>query len=433
MNNSAALYNGAIGNHGFLTIINSTIAGNTAYDSQFGTTGGIGSDFDLLIVNSTISGNRAPNAASGAAGGIFSLGLLYLVNSTVTNNEARTFGGVNSAGSNQTFVRNSLIAGNRGLNNEVVPDIGSTVNPNRIVSLGNNLVGNRGTTAYFTQLTDRTGGAGNAILDAMLAPLGNYGGATPTHALLNNSLAKDAGNDCVTTNNCENGSNLGFNLITDQRGSLAPRKAGAAVDIGAFELNVSFSTSATGNGGQGTLPEARALENYSVVFTASRLNNISGFENGNKLSANSGVFFYSIVSGSLPFGLSFNQSTGELSGTVQQGGSYAFTILAIDADGIAGAQSYNLTVFSPTAASVSIGGRVLTPEGSGLRNALVTIRGADGETKTTLTSAFGYYRFAGVQAGQTFVLRVVSKRYQFAAQTINVGGETNDLNFVAQN
>ena len=149
------------------------------------------------------------------------------------------------------------------------------------------------------------------------------------------------------------------------------------------------------------------------------------------------AFFYlpeiiSIISGSLPFGLCFNQSTGELAGTIQQGGSYAFTVLATDSDGIAGAQSYNLTVVSPTAASVSIGGRVLTPEGRGLRNALVTIVGADGEAKTTRTTVFGYYRFTDVQAGQTYVLRAVSKRYQFVAQTVNVVEETSDLNFVAQ-
>jgi hypothetical protein len=182
------------------------------------------------------------------------------------------------------------------------------------------------------------------------------------------------------------------------------------------------------------LPDAQAAQNYSVIFTASRLNNLVEFANsGDSATVNSAPFTYSIVSGSLPFGLSLNQNTGELSGAPMQGGNFTFTILATDADGIAGAQRYNLTVIAPTAASVTIGGRVLSPEGKGLRNALVRIRGVNGESRTATTSAFGYYRFADVPAGQTFVLQVISKRYQFASRTVNVTEETNELHFVGQN
>lgn len=113
------------------------------------------------------------------------------------------------------------------------------------------------------------------------------------------------------------------------------------------------------------------------------------------------------------------------------GGTYNFTIKAIDADGMGGAQSYSLFVSAgPTAATISIGGRVLTDGGSGLSNATVTLTGADGAALTARTSSFGFYRFENVSAGQTAIVRVVSKRFAFEPQIVNVVEDIEDLNFV---
>lgn len=84
---------------------------------------------------------------------------------------------------------------------------------------------------------------------------------------------------------------------------------------------------------------------------------------------------------------------------------------------------------APTAASVAIGGRVLTETGGGLRNARVTLIDAQGNSRTVLTKAFGYYRFAEVAAGQSVIVSVASKRYQFTAQVVTVNQEIEDLNF----
>lgn len=83
-----------------------------------------------------------------------------------------------------------------------------------------------------------------------------------------------------------------------------------------------------------------------------------------------------------------------------------------------------------TAASVSISGRVLTGGGRGLSNASVYLTDTQGNTRTARTSAFGYYRFNDIAAGQTVIISVVSKRYQFAPQVVNVAEEIGDLNFV---
>jgi len=91
------------------------------------------------------------------------------------------------------------------------------------------------------------------------------------------------------------------------------------------------------------------------------------------------------------------------------------------------------TVSAPTAASVSISGRVLTGSGRGLANASVYLTDQNGNTRVSRTSSFGYYRFEDVQAGQTVIVTVVSKRFQFAPQVLNLTEEATQLNFVAEN
>jgi hypothetical protein len=86
----------------------------------------------------------------------------------------------------------------------------------------------------------------------------------------------------------------------------------------------------------------------------------------------------------------------------------------------------------PTAASVSIGGRVLTAAGRGLMNATVYLTNQNGETLTRRTSSLGYYRFDDIVAGQTVIVNVVSKRYQFTPQTANVTEELDNLDFYSQ-
>ena len=86
---------------------------------------------------------------------------------------------------------------------------------------------------------------------------------------------------------------------------------------------------------------------------------------------------------------------------------------------------------APTAAGVSISGRVTTPNGNGLRNAILTLTDSTGNVRTTITSSFGYYRLDDIEAGQTYVIAVSSKRYQFAPRVLSVADELTDLDFTA--
>ena len=59
---------------------------------------------------------------------------------------------------------------------------------------------------------------------------------------------------------------------------------------------------------------------------------------------------------------------------------------------------------------ITVSGRVLTPDGRGLRNAVVSLIDSQGVRRTATTSSFGLYSFGGVRAGEIYTITVSSKR-----------------------
>lgn len=88
----------------------------------------------------------------------------------------------------------------------------------------------------------------------------------------------------------------------------------------------------------------------------------------------------------------------------------------------------------PTAANVSVEGRVLLEAGNGVRNATVILTEADGTQHTAVTGSFGYYRFDEIETGQTAVVSVHSKRFAFnpSSRVISVNDNVAGLDFIAQ-
>jgi Carboxypeptidase regulatory-like domain len=88
---------------------------------------------------------------------------------------------------------------------------------------------------------------------------------------------------------------------------------------------------------------------------------------------------------------------------------------------------------TPTAATASISGRVVSSGGRGLGRVRVTVTKASGERVFATTNAFGYFRFNEMQAGETIVLSVASKTYQFSnpTQVISVEENIENLTFTA--
>lgn len=88
--------------------------------------------------------------------------------------------------------------------------------------------------------------------------------------------------------------------------------------------------------------------------------------------------------------------------------------------------------FLPTAASVTIGGRVLTTRGRGIFRAQVSMTDSSGTMRSVFTNPFGYYQFGDVPAGETYIFTVSHKQYVFAAQVVSINEAIENLNFTAQ-
>ena len=92
----------------------------------------------------------------------------------------------------------------------------------------------------------------------------------------------------------------------------------------------------------------------------------------------------------------------------------------------------SVTVGATTAANASITGIVTTSTGRGVASARVMLLDSTGNVRYAITNGFGYYRFFDVPVGTTYLASVNSKKYTFATQTVNLGEDFADLNFVAQ-
>jgi hypothetical protein len=88
----------------------------------------------------------------------------------------------------------------------------------------------------------------------------------------------------------------------------------------------------------------------------------------------------------------------------------------------------------PTAANVSVDGRVMLEAGNGVRNATVILTEANGTQRTAVTGSFGYYRFDEIEAGQTVVVSIRSKRFTFnpSSRIVSLTDSVADLDFIAQ-
>jgi hypothetical protein len=86
-------------------------------------------------------------------------------------------------------------------------------------------------------------------------------------------------------------------------------------------------------------------------------------------------------------------------------------------------------IAAPTAAHVGVAGRVMTADGGGISGATVFLTDMNGATRTARTNGFGYFAFADVPAGASYIAYVNSKRYGFAPQLVNTTDDVRDLDF----
>ena len=90
--------------------------------------------------------------------------------------------------------------------------------------------------------------------------------------------------------------------------------------------------------------------------------------------------------------------------------------------------------FIPTAANVSVGGRIINQYGIGIPNVTITLAAASGDFKVARSSTLGYYTFDGVEVGATYLVTVSSKRYTFdePARAVHVADQVTNADFVGR-
>jgi hypothetical protein len=124
--------------------------------------------------------------------------------------------------------------------------------------------------------------------------------------------------------------------------------------------------------------------------------------------------------------------------------SGAFTVTGTTGQTAAGTAYYGAFVahragfwvpdqLEPSAAEVSLSGRVTSAGGAGIRNVIVTLTDSSGTSRQVATGSFGLYLFTNVEVGQTYTLTVAAKRYNFTNPTriVTVSDELTDLDFTA--
>lgn len=84
----------------------------------------------------------------------------------------------------------------------------------------------------------------------------------------------------------------------------------------------------------------------------------------------------------------------------------------------------------PTAANATVSGRVMSSsDGRGLTNARVSITSTDGTSQTVVTGRRGTFTFNDVPTGQTYVVSIGARRYQFEPKTFTLSDSIADLDF----
>ena len=127
------------------------------------------------------------------------------------------------------------------------------------------------------------------------------------------------------------------------------------------------------------------------------------------------------------FAAAFNGQTAAGNWTLCAGDS------ALGDTGVVSNWRLNLVnALAPTAAGVTVSGRVFSPLGSTISKARVTITNSRGDGQTVLTNPFGYYSFDDVTAGTTYFITVEAKGYTFEPRTVTIADEITNLDFIGQ-
>lgn len=394
------IYNTAFSNSsGIVNIVNSIISGSSTASNTGG--GGIynSGSGTMNITNSTVSGNFTLSNSFHGGGGIDNSSTMNITNSAISDNSASEGGGIFNSNLGTLTVTGSTVSGNSAsgtTNNQfsgggiynnggTITVTNSTVSGNSATDLGGGIAVNQGTVNITGgTVSNNSANTGGGVFNF-------FGGGTANvknTIIGGNTAASESGHDVRNTFVSQ-----GYNLIGKSDGSTGFVNGANNDQVGTNDAPV--------NPMLGTL-----ANNGGPTQTHALLSGSPAIDKGN----------------------SFGSTTD------QRGFTRPVDTAVGNAPGGNGADigAFELQL-SATAALVTIGGQVKTSSGRGIRNVRLTLTDAAGETHTVFSNAFGYYRFADIAAGATYIVNATSKQYVFdnPTQALFVSEETSEINFTA--
>jgi hypothetical protein len=162
--------------------------------------------------------------------------------------------------------------------------------------------------------------------------------------------------------------------------------------------------------------------------------------------ANSATRYWTLTeTGDLTADLIFNYLDGDVNGDESgyklyriEGGSPEYMPLAlmnagantVTANGVSTFSDWAVGTLAPTAAAVSISGRVTSADGRPVSGAYVRFADETGAVKLAVTNSFGYFRVEGLAAGAAYIAGVQARMYTFEPRLVSPTDNVAGFDFV---
>ena len=86
----------------------------------------------------------------------------------------------------------------------------------------------------------------------------------------------------------------------------------------------------------------------------------------------------------------------------------------------------------PTAAPISLSGRVLTSYGRYIGGASVSLTDGSGMVRDTRSTSLGYFHFENLSPNRVYILNASAKRYEFVPKVVKMSDDLADFDLLAQ-